>query len=247
MGEIKKASTELVSDKPLLHVLLADDSQDNRVLIQAYLENTAYHLDAAENGKIAVDKFRSGKYALVLMDMQMPVMDGYAATKAIREWETQMGFNPTPIIALTAHVFKAYVQRSLDAGCTDYVTKPVSRQVLMETIHKYAKGVSSTKRIKAGKVRFRVPEEIKDLVPAFLANRVKDLRILREKLEVGDFQTIQEVGHDMRGSGGSYGFDAVTQIGQSLEEAAKDKDSQRVQKLVNRLASVLESVEVVYE
>ena len=76
-----------------LRILLVEDSEDNRLLILSYLKKTPYQIDIAENGEIAVEKFKSGEYDLVLMDIQMPVMDGYAATKAIRKWEvTDFGF-----------------------------------------------------------------------------------------------------------------------------------------------------------
>jgi CheY-like chemotaxis protein len=93
----------------------------------------------AENGEMAFEKFKSGNYDLVLMDIQMPVMDGYSATKAIREWERENGLKSTPIIALTAHALKEDAQKSIDAGCTAHITKPVKRATLMETIHEYAR------------------------------------------------------------------------------------------------------------
>src|SRR6202030_2568346 len=85
-----------------LHILLADDSPDNRMLIRAYLKKTPYSLDEAENGKVAVDRFIEGKYDVVLMDIQMPVLDGYGAVRMIREWEKNHGRKRTPVIALTA-------------------------------------------------------------------------------------------------------------------------------------------------
>ena len=93
----------------------------------------------AENGAVAVEKFKSGNYDLVLMDVQMPVMDGYAATREIRKWEQEQGKKQTPIIALTAHAMKEDVQKSLDAGCTDHLTKPIKRATLMEVVQKYTK------------------------------------------------------------------------------------------------------------
>ena len=130
-------------DQRSLRILLAEDSQHNRFLIQSYLKNTLYQLDIAENGEIAVGQFTSGEYDLVLMDVQMPVMDGYTATKAIREWEKEQGVEPTPIIALTAHALNEDAQKSLDAGCTDHVTKPINRVLLMETIYEYTRRVTA--------------------------------------------------------------------------------------------------------
>ncbi len=81
-----------------------------------------------------MEKFKSGRYDLVLMDMQMPVMDGYTATRTIREWESQSGLKPTPIIALTAFALKEEMQKSLDAGCNAHLTKPIKKATLLEAI-----------------------------------------------------------------------------------------------------------------
>jgi two-component system sensor histidine kinase/response regulator len=131
-------------DKPLpedrrhLRLLLVEDSEDNRFLVQAYLKKTSYLIDTAENGQIAVEKFLSDAYDLILMDMQMPVMDGYTATREIRRREREEGRERTPIIALTAHALKDDLQKSLDAGCDAHLTKPISKQVLLEAIQKFS-------------------------------------------------------------------------------------------------------------
>ncbi len=127
-----------------LRILLVDDSRDNRLLVQAYLRRTPYQIDIAENGEIAVEKFVSGKYDLVLMDMQMPVMDGYTATRKIRKWESENQVDQTPIIALTAYALKEDEQKSLDAGCTAHLTKPIKKTMLMGTIDKFGKAKSDS-------------------------------------------------------------------------------------------------------
>lgn len=120
-----------------VNILLVEDSADNRLLIQAYFKRTSDHMETAENGEIAVKKFKSGKYDIVLMDVQMPVMDGYTATGEIRKWENATGRKKTPIIALTANAMAEDFQKSLDAGCTDHLTKPIKKATIMETIKKY--------------------------------------------------------------------------------------------------------------
>jgi PAS domain S-box-containing protein len=122
-----------------LRILLADDSADNRLLIQAYLKKYPFELDLAEDGEQALGKFQAGSYDLVLMDMQMPVLDGYNATRRIREWERQQQVPPTPVIALTAYALKEEIQKSLDAGCTVHLTKPIKKSVLLEAIAQYSR------------------------------------------------------------------------------------------------------------
>jgi len=247
-GTVMKAIP--VKGKDSLHILLVEDSKDNRLLIQAHLKRTPYQIDIAENGRIAIEKFTSKKYDLVFMDIQMPIMDGYSATKAIRKWEREKGVKTTPIIALTAHAFKEDMQKSLDAGCTDHITKPIRKQLLLKVIHKYAQAILKKEvsdEAPHKKIAVRVPEEIKDLIPGFLAHRAEDVRTLGEKLKRGDFQTIQILGHSMKGSGAGYGFDAITDIGGLLEQAAKNKDIQRIQQQIDRLSTYLEGLEVTYE
>ena len=119
---------------PALKILLVDDSPDNRVLIQAYLKSTPCHIEMAEDGESGVQKFTAGRYDLVLMDMQMPVTDGYSATRAIRKWEKEHSVKATPIIALSAFALKEEIQKSLAAGCSSHLTKPIRKAVLMEAI-----------------------------------------------------------------------------------------------------------------
>ena len=121
-----------------LSLLLVEDSEDNRFLVLAYLKKTPYRIETAENGQIAVEKFLSNVYDLILMDMQMPVMDGYTATREIRRREREEGRKRTPIIALTAHALKGDIEKSIQAGCDAHLTKPIRKPILLETIQKFA-------------------------------------------------------------------------------------------------------------
>lgn len=117
-----------------LHILLVEDSPDNQFLIKSYLKQTPYQLEIAEHGGIAVEKFKGGHFDLILMDMQMPVMDGYEATKTIRAWEFEHDLPPTNIIALTALALKEETEKILEAGCNAHMTKPVKKQTLLEVL-----------------------------------------------------------------------------------------------------------------
>jgi len=134
-------SPGLDEDQRTLQILLVEDSADNRLLVNSYLKHTKYQIDVAENGEIAVCKFKSHGYDLVLMDIQMPVMDGYTATKTIRQWEQEQRVSQTPIIALTANAIEEDAQRSQDAGCTAHVTKPIRKQALIQAIQKHTRSV----------------------------------------------------------------------------------------------------------
>jgi CheY-like chemotaxis protein len=122
-------------------ILLADDSSDNLFLIQSYLKHSGYQLDMAETGKVAFDMYQTRKYDLVLMDVQMPVMDGHTATRMIRDWEKKSNISPIPITALTAHAYQEEMQKSLAAGCSDHLTKPIRKNTLLSAIQKWIKQV----------------------------------------------------------------------------------------------------------
>ena len=115
-------------------VLLVEDSRDVQAMVRLFLRNSSVDLDVADNGKVGVEKFMAGQYDLVLMDIQMPVMDGRAAASAIRAWEEDRKLHRVPIIALTAHAMAEEMKRSIEAGCTGFLTKPVTKQQLLTTI-----------------------------------------------------------------------------------------------------------------
>jgi CheY-like chemotaxis protein len=138
MARPQTSSAEPVpTDMRPLSLLLVEDSEDNRFLVLAYLKKTPYRIDTADNGQIAVEKFMSQAYDLILMDMQMPVMDGYTATREIRRREREEERKRTPIIALTAHALKEDIQKSLDAGCDAHLTKPINKRHLLDAIREF--------------------------------------------------------------------------------------------------------------
>jgi CheY-like chemotaxis protein len=91
---------------------------------------------------VALERFQTERYDLVLMDMHMPVMDGYTAAAHMRQWEGQHGREPVPIVALTAFGMKHEEQRSLRAGCTAHLVKPIRKATLLAAIDKYARSVT---------------------------------------------------------------------------------------------------------
>ena len=114
-------------------ILLVDDNEINQEIVMGLLENSKIELDIASNGKEGVERFQPDKYTLILMDIQMPIMDGYEATKIIREKDKDI-----PIIAITANAMKDDIAKSLEAGMNSHINKPIDVEELYETILKYA-------------------------------------------------------------------------------------------------------------
>ncbi len=121
-----------------LSILVAEDSEDNRILLRAFLRSGGHRLDFAENGEVAWEKFRQHRYDIVLMDLQMPILDGYATTRRIRAWEREHGIEPVPVIALTAHAMQEAAVDAMEAGCDYYLSKPIAKKRLVEVLREFA-------------------------------------------------------------------------------------------------------------
>jgi PAS domain S-box-containing protein len=230
-----------------LRILLAEDNSDNRIIIMAYLEGAPYQVDIAENGAAACEMFETGAYDLVLMDRQMPVMDGLTATRRIRTWEQANGRAPSPILALTASALKGDREMCLAAGCTVFLTKPIKQDFLLQAIRENSgKSAAKVTPVVTELHTLHVPQNSKlaARVPIFLQNCRENVVTMNQALHWGDFQTIAFLGHGMRGAGGMFGFSEITEIGGALEEAAGHADFAAAAQLVEALSLYLDAVSV---
>jgi signal transduction histidine kinase/CheY-like chemotaxis protein/HPt (histidine-containing phosphotransfer) domain-containing protein len=222
-----------------LRILLADDSEENRFLIRGYLKDFPCSIDEVENGALAVERFKQHAYDAVLMDAEMPVLDGYAATREMRAIEQERTSAPTPIFALTAHALQEARNRSFEAGCTDHLTKPIKKATLLETIDKFVPFAPASDRIQVA-----VESWLKPVVGGYLEKRRADVAKLRAALDRDDYATIRTLGHQMSGTGGGYGFERITEIGDALEESALTSDVARVRQSIEELDHYLNSLQV---
>ena len=223
---------------PALRILLAEDSPDNCTITIAYLEDTPYRVEIAETGALACEMFAAGHYDLVLMDRQMPVMDGLTATRTIRAWEQANDRAPTPIIALTASALKGDREMCLAAGCTAFLTKPIKQEVLLQAIKDHSMAASMATPV--ARPPTPIHPRLAARIPGFLHNRRQDVLTMRDALAQGDFETIERLGHGMSGIGASYGFQAITDIGAGIEEAARSGDADRLRTWIGELSGYLE-------
>jgi CheY-like chemotaxis protein len=216
-------------------ILIAEDSEDNLLLIKAYLKDCGFELLTVDNGALAVEEVMAGKARLVLMDLEMPVMDGLAATRAIRRWEAETGAIPIPILALTAHAGQEGVGRSLKAGCNEHLTKPIKKAALVAAISRYM----------GGKIRVTPPQEIEELVPKYLANVRRYMEEILAGVESKDCNIARRLGHQFKGSGNGYGFPEIARSGAAIETAAIAQDEDEIRRQLMALAAYLNRVEVV--
>jgi PAS domain S-box-containing protein len=241
-----------------VRLLVAEDGEDNRALLQYFLRGEPVIVQFAENGQVAVDMVLGGsEFDLIFMDLDMPVLDGYAATAKIREWQRSQGIRATPIIALSAHALKELVRASLDAGCNAHIAKPVERAVLIDTLYGYTAAGQAVKVAEtisvidavtpiepAKEAAEELAPEIAALVPQYLASKWRQMEDARESLLEHDLEPVRRFGHNLRGTGRGYGFPPLEKIGKELEAAAKAGEELSIAEQLDHLRRFLDQESV---
>jgi signal transduction histidine kinase/DNA-binding response OmpR family regulator len=224
-------------------ILIVEDNAENVILLSAYLENLSLFLDFAVNGLEALEKRRRSDYDLILMDMQMPVMDGYTSTREIRAWEQGNNKRRVPVVALTAHALSGAQADSLNAGCDGHLTKPVERYDLLDAIAEFAQPTKHERRREA-QLALNTPagpgeepgegisETVKARRPAFLTNRRRDLEKMQAALATRDFSAIRAIAHNCKGTGTGYGFPEISSLGAKISMASKALDTDRLREFL---------------
>ncbi len=242
---------------PATRVLVVDDGEENRDLVQLVLEGAGLEVACAENGLVAVERALAHRFDAILMDMQMPVMDGYQATTKLREHGLE-----TPILALTANAMKGFEQECLDAGCTGYLTKPVDIDLLLSTLGELLGGqqVDDTAPVTVDP-RSGSDEPIADQTPIHSRLPLNNPRIratvqkfvdrlhgrmdeLAAKVLERDLENVAALAHWLKGAGGTVGFDAFTEPAGELEQLAKDGQGDALQAKVDELRALVARVEM---
>jgi PAS domain S-box-containing protein len=235
-------------------VLVVDDGDENRELVRLVLEEVGIQVDEAANGQIAVDKVRSTPYALVLMDMQMPVLDGYKATEQLRA----MGY-AKPVIALTAHAMAGFEAKVLAAGCSGYLTKPIDIDHLLAHLAKLLdarKVAADSPKSVLGASELNQDERPAALSQAPVVSRLAghpklgavartfglklpiEVLKMQSALDAKHFTELAELAHWLKGAAGSVGYDLFTEPAQRLEKAAKTQDLQMASESLIDVASL---------
>jgi len=211
-------------------ILLVEDGETNRKLISVILERIGAEVVCAENGEAGVAMALDQYFDLILMDMQMPVLDGYSATVRLRQKQIDV-----PIIALTAHAMKGDQEKCESAGCSGYLTKPVDPDVLVSAVaHALGKGgclvetpspvgtplPASTGGPLHSTLAVRDPV-IRDIVRDFVAYMRQRMAAMEQAFQAGDLQTVAQLAHWLKGAGGTAGFPDITQPALRLEKAAE--------------------------
>jgi len=230
-------------------LLLVEDSIVNQKVAVAQLKKLGFAIDIAENGQIAVELATTNQYCLVLMDCQMPVMDGLEATQKLRSH----GFKE-PIIAMTANTMDIDRQRCLDAGMDDYISKPISTEQLKGLLAKYTQmlkpkqAVSETEGKSAyffNKARLDGffgddMESRQEFLTIYIDSTMQLIEDINLAIKNADFETLGGLGHNLKGSSSNVGIGRLAELGLAIETTSKEKD-------VDKLAKIAQEIQTVFE
>jgi signal transduction histidine kinase/CheY-like chemotaxis protein len=234
------------------NVLLVEDYPVNRMVATAMLERSGYRVDAVGNGKEAVEALSNVPYAAVLMDVQMPEMDGYEATAEIRRREEVSG-RRTPIIAMTANAMRGDREKALEAGMDDYIAKPVRREELEAVLGRWIPRPKdgppaqnngdpglptvdlSVLESRRGPQRGGEPDKLARIVDLFVEDVPLQLHAIRRAVEGGESQEVEEKAHMLKGGSGYMGAARMAQMCARLEEIGASGELSRAHELLDAI------------
>jgi two-component system, sensor histidine kinase and response regulator len=223
-------------------ILLAEDNIVNQRVASGVLEKLGHKVDVVANGADAVAAWRTGRYHLILMDCQMPVMDGYQATREIRACEVAEGKRRTPVVALTADAMQGSDKLCIDAGMDGYLSKPIDRAKLAQTLAKHLETEpASESEIETAQAVPAAPRDNQDivdweglkavtdgdvvfeeeLVQLFIESGDAALRDIRDAVTLGDLGAIQRASHVLKGASANIHAQSASRAAARLEDSAR--------------------------
>ncbi len=237
-----------------IRILIAEDDLINQKVLLGILEKFGCRADTVRNGQEAIEALEKAPYDIVMMDIQMPEMDGFEATAQIRNPHSAVRDHNIPIIALTAHAMNGYRERCIEAGMDDHVTKPIQPQELFEAIQRHispkvspepAVAVANTGSSKeeifdrAGLIeRLDGRAELCDkIVGVFLDNVPEQIAELKQALENDDADLVARQGHTIKGASANIGADALSKVAFEIEMAGQAGELDRARELAGRLVN----------
>lgn len=228
---------------PSIHgtVLVAEDSPDIQRIVARLLRHAGLDVEVAEDGLQALEAVARRRFDVILMDMQMPRLDGYGATSSLR----RSGY-AGPIVALTAHALHEDRERCLRAGCTDYLAKPVDRQTLLDCVRRYvavpsySPGATEARPDAAGE---QADPGLAELKRGYVESLRRTLAAVEHAIVTEDRQSLRTLAHQTRGVAGMFGYDDLTDTAGLLEDAiCEEEDRELIQELTEEFVRGIRAI-----
>lgn len=227
-------------------ILLVDDVEENRMLIKVMLRETDYKLTICSNGAEAVEYANKQKFDLILMDLNMPVMDGLEATKLIRS----EGKNRTTVIVmLTASTVKGGELVCLDAGCDDFIFKPIKKDVLLRKIEQFVQQKKQIDIAVHGGYITSFQSDNPDyqkMVKIFVTNLPKRIGEIQEALDKRNLQDLSFKVHTLKGLGGFAGFPIYTEKAKAIEQMICDNQIEKIQEQLDEMVQLCQRTKLTH-
>jgi CheY-like chemotaxis protein/HPt (histidine-containing phosphotransfer) domain-containing protein len=231
-------------------VLIVDDNKTNQFVAIEYLKKLGHDVQAVDHGKEALDLFNNETFDIILMDCQMPVMDGYEATQKIRERENQNKLNRTPIWALTADAMSGDYKKAIAAGMDGYLTKPINFKKLAETINScLSKKTSINWSVLDGLNKYSTPgTDISiELIKIFLETSPEAVSKIESAVKYGDYEILNAQAHYLKSSCGNIGADAMRLICEKLEDLALSNSDESATAVSSQTLQLFDAFKKEYE
>lgn len=214
-------------------ILIADDSEINRLVIENYLASPNYKTISTRDGREAVDAYKKGGIDLVLMDLRMPALNGFEATREIRAFEHSSNLVPVPIVAMTADVLDKTRERAFKSGCSHWLPKPASKdQLLLMVRHALS---PSRERDEDKTTNVEPSTDKRELISLFLDDSDNKLQALHEQLRQREWKDLTETAHAIKGNALILGFGSIADIAAEIEKQAEQQEPDTIAVLLNQI------------
>ena len=226
-------------------VLVAEDNEINQMLMHSLLGKYGIEADMAGNGLEALARLKEKEYDLILMDINMPELDGIETAKRIIEEEMRRGKTHTPIVALTAHALKGAEQKFLEAGMDDYISKPIDLEELKRVLYRYLKSEpKATISIEAISQSLQLePSVVMKLLAGFSPNAATNLVKMEEAASAGEYEQLTLLAHTLKGSAANMRVKAIAEAAAAIESLARDAKEADYKKLIGDIRKTLMNLE----
>lgn len=233
-----------------LSILLAEDIETNTLVIKHYLSPFNVRIDCVGDGLSAVEQYKTKRYGLILMDVELPGMGGFEAVTAIRIFEKKNGITPVPIVVISAHALSGYHNKGLPPGVQAFLSKPFKRERLLSTLSQWVAIPQADVPVDSDhKTRpvFHAEPDLALVIPVLFKEIGREIETLRQSIIMGDVDTLKRLAHGLKGASANCGVKPLTHYFMQIHSLVSDGQIEKSEEVLNAIEKYLNTVDVVYD